>query len=159
MKCNLHKINGTVYACANIGCGRILKIERAKPSKVLLPCRGTCPSNVVPDDVSSLALDIASREVIDLSGPPHGPGAEFRKLAEERGVNQGGCQCKATEARMNRLGPDGCRRDMESLIDEVLKNSRGKVLFLSRDMVRWTIEEACRIAEATAPQTTESPAA
>lgn len=159
MKCNLRLVEGETYACANPACGRILKVAFRKPKDIVVDCRGTSMGRSVPPDVMDKARLIAACEVIDMSGPPYGPGTEFRKLAASFGYEQKGCACNATEAKMNRLGVEGCRSEIESLIDEVLKNSRGKVLYMSRDLARWMIDEACRLAEINAPQTTENPAA
>lgn len=159
MNCELTKVEGSVFACANSCCGRIVKIERAKPSQVRLPCRGTAEGDIVPDDVVARAREIASRDVIDLSGPPYGPGTEFRKLAASLGYEPKGCACNATEAKMNRLGVDGCRRNIESLCGEVVANASNQGVMLPREMAWYALDEACRLAELNAPQTPESPAA
>lgn len=35
-----------------------------------------------------------------------------------------GCSCKSLAAKMNRLGPEGCRRERASLVNELKKNAR-----------------------------------
>lgn len=146
MQCRLINVSGSVFACRNKGCGRILKIETRKPSSLKFRCKGTSTGRDIDDDLASRAKAIAS---VDVNGveSTRGPGAEFRKTAESFGFTQVGCACAATEARMNRLGPDGCRREIESLIDEVMANARKMAKPMTRGLARHAIEEACRRAE------------
>ena len=148
--CKLINVVGSMYLCEHRGCGRMLKIEFAKPTDkrfASLKCYGTDEVYLDPA-VLAEARRLGESKVISDYEPP-GPGTEFRRLARDRGIEEGGCACAETALRMNQLGPEGCRREIESLADEVLANSRGKVLYMSRDMARWLIEQACRVYEAS----------
>src|SRR5262245_34204053 len=63
--------------------------------------------------------DIAGRRVRVMCGGatvPNGPGTELRKLLTELAIRpKPGCACAAMEREMNRLGPDGCQRERETL--------------------------------------------
>jgi hypothetical protein len=44
--------------------------------------------------------------------------------AELRLSMKQGCSCKSLAARMNRLGPDGCRRERDVLVDNLRHNAK-----------------------------------
>lgn len=158
MNCNWKLVDGTVYVCANAGCGRTIRIEQRKPKAVKVECRGDAKGSRVPDELAARARDIAACELV-IGSPPYGPGTEFRKLAASFGYEPKGCACNATEAKMNRLGADGCRNEKCSLGCEIIANAAKQGVTLSREMAWYAIDEACRLAELNAPQTTGYPAA
>ena len=49
-----------------------------------------------------------------------GPGTEFRRLLEQLGIRPATtCNCTDRMLRMNALGPAGCRRERERLLEEI----------------------------------------
>lgn len=146
MKCHLVLVKNETFACSNEGCGRILKIVSKKPSSLSLDCKGMAARTRITDHLRESAMLIAVRDVI-AGDPPSGPGVKMRELAASLGFSQGGCGCAATESRMNWLGPKGCRTEMESLVDEVLKNAKKKGVDITRDTARHLILESCRLYE------------
>jgi hypothetical protein len=56
--------------------------------------------------------------------PEHGPGTELRLLLQSLGVPQfAGCQCKAIEEDMNRLGVAGCGRERQRILKRLADNA------------------------------------
>jgi glycosyltransferase involved in cell wall biosynthesis len=62
--------------------------------------------------------------VIASVAPPPKVGDAFASRAERYGLKAGSCGCGATRRRMNELGPDGCERQFDSLVTEVVANAR-----------------------------------
>ena len=58
-----------------------------------------------------------------------------------------GCNCEATRRRMNELGPEGCRREFESLIAEMKQNAHDSKQLWSETGARWMLNWAIRTAE------------
>jgi hypothetical protein len=148
MNCTLKKIRGQVYVCTNRGCGRILKIERAKPSDATfatLPCAGASDDAEIDPELVARAERLGAMKVDKGVEKLTGPGTEFRKMADEAGFSQNGCTCAATEARMNQLGVEGCRREFDSLCDEIITNAKKHGIDLTIivcDLVREAIRRA-----------------
>jgi hypothetical protein len=106
---------------------------------------------------------------IHLPGLPEeqGPGTELHNLLAELGFNEpAGCSCQATIAWMNELGREGCRREIDMIVEKLkaaqslvswadlakgswqaLKKFRSLNLSLLHP-VRSLVEEAIRRAEA-----------
>lgn len=162
MNCTLKKIKGTVYACTKQGCGRIIKIEGAKPSDARfaeMPCRRTSDTDLIDPALVARAEALAAPTVDKGDGKLTGPGTELRALLGEMGYTPKGCNCKSTEMRMNRLGVDGCRKQLDALCCEVMKNARKQKVEITVEMARFAIEEAIRRAEQAASAKPDAPAA
>lgn len=104
----------------------------------------TCIKCDKPRDLNKVTISLAlfslrkenkekAKEIHDkykhmLSAPQvmPGPGTELGKLLTRLNITQGGCSCPETAAKMNELGSDGCRREIESLIPEVDRNAKEK---------------------------------
>lgn len=78
------------------------------------------------------------------------PGDAMKELLAEGGYSPNSCGCNSTAAKMNQLGLDGCRHEIDTLADEVVANAKKQGVEITHEMARWTIEEACRRAEAAA---------
>lgn len=146
MYCNLRTESRSVYFCPK--CGRTLKIEFAKPSAKRfqrLPCRSRQSDAV--ERATEIAREISIAPVNKTAQWWRYPGAQLRKLIAEIDIDQNGCNCHETEVRMNRLGVDGCRREIESLASEVVKNAAKQGVTITTDMACWAIDEACRRCE------------
>lgn len=122
MLCHLVNVEGTAYACTNTGCGRIVKIERRKPSSLKVKCKGTVKSKQLSPEVEARAREIGLA-VVNKGEPPSGPGEEFRKLTNELEIDPSGCPCADTQRKMNRLGVAGCREQLDELCAEILANA------------------------------------
>lgn len=123
MNCALKKTAGGVYVCQR--CGRILRVERAKISKVQE--RLQCRRELAADDMAkanSRATDYASKLVLTDPRMEHGPGNELRKLLAEMDANLKGCDCNAIAAKMNQLGPAGCRERIGELLPEIVASAK-----------------------------------
>jgi len=154
MKCNLTKIDGVVYACTNSGCGRIIKIERRKKSSLTFECAGTAVGESPAEEVIELAKKFAACHVI-LGGLPIGPGTQLREMLAEMGFHPKGCGCQSTEAKMNGLGADGCREQLDELCAEIVRNARKWGLAIPKGFdplpyVRQLVEMAIQRAEQAA---------
>ena len=54
-----------------------------------------------------------------------GVGDHVKCITQELGLRmKQGCDCEALAAEMNRLGPDGCRRERKKLVDGLRHNAR-----------------------------------
>ena len=54
-----------------------------------------------------------------------GVGDHLKGVTAELGLTmKEGCNCKALAAEMNRLGPEGCRRDRARLVEALKKNAQ-----------------------------------
>lgn len=85
-------------------------------------------------------------------------GSEFKAAIKLLGYTKGKkCDCAAIEAKMNQLGPDGCRKEIESLAAAVVKSARKQKVTITIEMARWAIDEAIRRAKATAQQSPAQP--
>lgn len=82
----------------------------------------------------------------------YGVGSVLRDLLAEIGYTAKGCGCNETAAKMNRLGPVGCRREIDSLSAEIVANAGKQKVEITVEMARFAIEEACRREEATTRQ-------
>lgn len=99
---------------------------------------------------------------LHLARPVTGPGTELKKLLAANGyATTKGCGCKDKTMQMNRMGVDGCRKNLETIIDwlvdsakkagwlERLAVSSPGVSSWARREIRGMIEEAIkRAAEA-----------
>lgn len=55
----------------------------------------------------------------------NGVGDYLKKVTTELGLTvKQGCNCKSLAAEMNRLGPDGCRRDRARLVEALQVNAK-----------------------------------
>lgn len=57
---------------------------------------------------------------------------------------------------MNRWGVDGCREKIDELAAQVVDNARKQGVEMPHPVAKMAIDEACRLAEINAPQTTEN---
>jgi hypothetical protein len=82
---------------------------------------------VKAEKASNKAAAIMRSTGRDPNRPP-GVGDCFEQIAESiglRGIDMGcGTGCGLVKARMNALGPDGCRREYESLVDSLRRNKK-----------------------------------
>jgi len=160
MNCNLSNIDGVVYACTNAGCGRVLKIERRKKSSLTFQCAGTAVGESPAEEVIELAKKFAACHVI-LGGLPIGPGTQLREMLAEMGFAPKGCACQTTEAKMNGLGPDGCREQLDALCGEIIRNAKKWGLAIPKGFdplpyVRELVEMAIERAEQAASAKTDA---
>jgi len=123
MNCNMKKVEGKVYACANEGCGRTARFDYSAPSKYKFPCQGTAAGKEVPSEVAAYARELAALPPADAT-LPDGPGTKLRLLLAEAGIVAKNCNCAATETRMNNLGVEGCRTEIESVCAEIVANAK-----------------------------------
>jgi len=75
-------------------------------------------------------------------------GDSFATIATAAGFSGAtSCGCETTRLKMNRLGPEGCRRQLESLAAEVVFNAKKKSVELCEDAAKALVLEAIRRAE------------
>lgn len=149
MHCNLVKVAGTVYACSNDGCGRIIKIEHRKPSQVKLACGGTGRCDTLTPEVEARAREIARRSPLNRQ-PREGPGTELAKIFAELGGSEGNCDCASLEWKMNQLGVEDCRAQADALLERIAKSVKKRGLpdeVAAPEVLRPLFEEALRRAE------------
>lgn len=157
MNCTLQKIKGKIYVCTNRGCGRMIKIEGAKPSDAIfatLPCAGEPVDEIAPE-LLARAEQLGALKVDKGNGVLVGPGYELKKLLAEMDGNLKGCNCAAIAAKMNQLGPAGCREKIEELLPEIVKSAKKGGMqvpegFDPLPVVRALVLEAIRRAEVAA---------
>ena len=124
MNCNMVRVEGPVFACANAGCARIFKYIGNKEPPASR-CRGCEIGSVVPSDVLERAREIAGQLVEAEQSQEDGPGSQLRLILSELGIDPTGeCPCSETQTKMNRLGVDGCLAGVDEICAEVFSNAK-----------------------------------
>ncbi len=102
--------------------GKMCPPVRCQSCKYREPKTGANPKyplRIIPEGFIAPQLDrtkVESVEWLGLDVNKKYPGNELKKLLTELGFNESmGCGCKSMITRMNILGPQGCREQIESI--------------------------------------------
>lgn len=80
--------------------------------------------------------------------PPSGPGTELKRLLRWLFLGTTlGCGCNAMATKMNQWGPDGCRENMDAILDHMAKEAKKRKLPFIRVGARRLVLLAIRRAE------------